>query len=200
MFTSCKRSQICVTPFGSQCPLTNNFPELQKGSFTIHTNSCIEMNFSMNPCHEPEVVLLDDSVYPCAILNQTHCIFYKREVYDFWSKAWNTFWVQICITLCFIYIVCGTPIFLYYKKENSNYNRRSNFKMKPIKKSSLRKSINLMVMPTTYAIPKIEFSALFRAGLIPKQNEFSHLLAMDTQLHVLKFSTGNGAKNTLLNR
>ena len=57
-----------------------------------------------------------------------------------------------------------------------------------------------MDVPNTYAIPKSEFSALFRAGLIPKQNEFSHLLAMDTQMHVLKFSTGNGAKNTLLNR
>ena len=60
--------------------------------------------------------------------------------------------------------------------------------------------ITSVVAPTTYAIPKHEFGALFRVGLIPKRDEFHEINEMDTQLHVLKYSTGYGSRHPKLNR
>ena len=135
-------------------------------------------------------------------MDKTNCIFYKKKTYDFWSEAKSSFWVRTCIALCGIYILCGVPMLIYLSKdENSKKKRRNSFEMDVIKTYKVGE-ISSVLVPTTSAIPKVEFAALFRVGLIPKKNEYGELNDIDTQNHVLKYSTGYGniAKHSALNR
>ena len=71
-------------------------------------------------------------------------------------------------------------------------------KFKSIKSKNPKPS--LTEAPCSCDIPKHEFGAFFRAGIIPENNEFSNLNELDTQKHVLKYSTGYGARFGNLNR
>ena len=63
--------------------------------------------------------------------------------------------------------------------------------MKTIRR--LERNFSMIDEPITYSIEKSQFQAWYRSGLIPKGNEFEDLVRIDTEQHVLKFSTGYGS-------
>ena len=56
------------------------------------------------------------------------------------------------------------------------------------------------ILPTTNEISVDTFSALHRANIIPRPNEFSELKKIDIDKHVLKFSVGHGESHLTKNR
>ena len=111
------------------------------------------------------------------------------------SEALYTLWVQICIVLIILYTLCGVPFLIYLIKTDRK------IKHKKIKSIKLKKTQpSLTEVPNSCDIAKHEFGAFFRAGIIPENNEFSNLNELDTQKHVLKYSTGYGARFGNLNR
>ena len=160
----------------------------------------IEISFNTNQCQDSDVFLFKDPIYKCASLNEKNCIFYKRKIYNIWAEAWRSPWVKTCILLCSIYVLFGIPkiIHLYKKEGTSKLRRRNTFEMKTIRR--VERNFSIIDEPITYSIEKSQFQAWYRSGLIPKGNEFEDLVRIDTEQHVLKFSTGYGSKHPALNR
>ena len=133
-------------------------------------------------------------------MNDNVCIFYKRKIYNIWDNALDTPWVYVCVILCAIYVFVGIPFLVYLNQDKTSIVS----KCEKLKKKSTKRfestEITSVVAPTTFDIPKHEFGALFRVGLIPKRDEFHEINEMDTQLHVLKYSTGYGSRRPNLNR
>ena len=197
-YLSNEETQICATE--SRCPQNEKIQVPSEGSITVRTNNCTEIDFNTNQCQNLKVFLFKDPIYKCALLNETNCIFYKRKVYNFWAEAWSSPWVKTCILLCSIYVLFGIPkiVHLYKKEGTSKLRRRNTFEMKTIRR--VERNFSMIDEPITYSIEKSQFQAWYRSGLIPKGNEFEDLVHIDTEQHVLKFSTGYGSKHPALNR
>ena len=196
-----QNSEVCATSSEEKCSKEeDSMNELNEGSWTAQTKFCKSENYSYDCKGTQDIVAVKDPDYQCAKMNDNVCIFYKRKIYNIWDNALETPWVYVCVILCAIYVFVGIPFLVYLNQDKTSIVS----KCEKLKKKSTKRfestEITSVVAPTTFAIPKHEFGALFRVGLIPKRDEFHEINEMDTQLHVLKYSTGYGSRHPNLNR